>query len=145
MSDRDNEIEKNFNEWAREAIMNDQFVSSFSHNILENPVYTISDRSEQKKFYSAKQMLEMFRAGFLSMTKQEFDQKVFEKNKSRSESPFRVMKSMSVGSVRLFPYAKWNAARSAATVLKKQFGCVFFVTKNSDYKKIGDIKVVRIK
>lgn len=146
MSDKTSEIDKNFSEWATEAIMNDQFVSSFSNGIMSNPVWTLTDKNEEKKFYSANQMIEMFRAGFLSMTKQEFDKKIFEKaSKPKLISPFKTMKQMKVGAVAYFPYSKWTITRQAASILKSRFGCVFHVSKVTDYGTVGNIKVIRVK
>ena len=145
MSHKDKEIEENFSDWPADRIMDDQFVSSFSDSILKKPAYVLTNDNEKTILYSKEQMLEMFRAGFLSMTKESFDKSVFEAKKSKTQCPFRVLKQMKIGSTHIFPYSKWRATRSAASSLRRQFGCVFHVTKVSAYNEIGNIMVRRIK
>lgn len=142
---KEEDIKKNLEENVIRDILTNDFVQSFSNEILSNPRYVIDESGKKEKLYSLNQMTEMFRAGFTSMTKDAFDQKVFEKNSSRSQCPFRIMKQMAVGSIKYFPYTKWTAARTAASALKRQFGCVFVVTKDADHNEIGEIKVKRIK
>ena len=145
MTDKEKEIQQNLIDNVAGDIMDDAFIISFSNPILGKPKYVSTKPGEETKLYSTEQMVDMFRAGFLSMSHQTFDKRVFEKTKSRSQSPFHIMKQMQVGSVRIFPYAKWNATRCAASTLKRQFGSVFVVQKTSQYKEIGDIKVKRVK
>lgn len=40
------------------------------------------------------------------------------------------MREMPLGDTEVFPLSEWNAARSAASWLKKDFGTVFVVHKN---------------
>ena len=134
-----------YSDFVTEQLANKEFVHSASNNILDNPVYIITDGKEKQGLYSKDQMIEMFKAGAMSITKNILEENLSEENVSRTLHPFRVMKQMTVGSIKYFPYAKWTAARTAASSLKRQFGCVFVVTKDADHNEIGKIKVKRIK
>ena len=144
-TDREKEIQQNLTDNTAEDILDDQFISTFSSPILDHPRYTLTKDQKVEKYYTADQMIEMFRAGFLSMSRNSFDQKIFEKRASRTHSPYHIMKQMKVGSIHVFPYVKWNAVRCAASTFKRRFGCEFYVWKNSPHNIIGDIKVKRIK
>lgn len=43
---------------------------------------------------------------------------------------YPTMREMPLGDTEVFPLSEWNAARSAASWLKKDFGTVFVVHKN---------------
>ena len=137
------EIKKNFSDWVASTIMSDQFVSSFSNDILEKPKYTITEGDNVTNYYSREQMIDMFRAGFLSMTRDSFEKEVFKNNQHASISMAKAMKMMNIGDKITFPYRKWNAVRSTASELKKQFGVRYLVRKVSSFKTIGDIEVTR--
>lgn len=147
VSDKEKEILQNLEDHVAGQLLDNQFIQTFSSPILSHPQYVITDSESNKeiKYYSAEQMVEMFRAGFLSMSRDDFNAKVFEHNTSKTQSPYHILKQMKVGSTHVFPYTKWRAIRVAASTFKKRFGCQFSVYKISPHNQIGDIKVKRVK
>lgn len=47
-------------------------------------------------------------------------------------STYSIIRDMSVGDEVIVPFAKWGAARSAASVLKRIFGAVYHVGVNRE-------------
>lgn len=134
------EIIRNLDDWVAEKLFDDEFIASFCSDILLNHPTT-------SPLYTQEQMFQMFRAGVLCMTREEFDKKVFEalKRSYRGNSPGYIMQHMKVGEKQSFPYSKWGAVRTAASTIKKRFGCVYSVNKVTLYGQVGNIEVMRIK
>lgn len=58
---------------------------------------------------------------------------------------YPAMKNLNVGDEPLvFPYSMWQAARSAASILKKNYGVRYAVTKKAPIGIKGDIYITRL-
>lgn len=51
---------------------------------------------------------------------------------------------MDIEDIVVFPYEKWNAVRSAASTIGKQFHSKFIVSKIGKHNEVGDISVKRV-
>lgn len=109
---------------------NENTISVSCKEILDNPVCELSTI----KLYSYEQMLRMFANGSVYMVNE--TNRIAAEYESIRKRPFGILKSMKIGDVKKFHMNKWNAVRTAASVLKRDYGCVFAVHKS----KISDTK-----
>ena len=104
----------------------DTYVRSFSQDIMKLPEYV----SSSTKFYSEKQMLDMFRAGCMSISNTDFRLRV---------SKITVLRNMNIGDTISFPLNQWDYLRSTAYRLKKTFGSVYQINRKGQ-----DVYVKRV-
>ena len=149
MSKSKQTVEENYDDWINLRLCDNEFVQTYSEDILSKPKFVLSSTAsefDKERLYSLNQMLEMFRLGFLSMSKTEFGQQAI--NKARRPrlvpSPYPVLRQLSIGQKTTFPYNVWRAVRTAASKLHAEFGTTFRVTKLAPNGQVGDIEVTRL-
>ena len=118
-------------DWVVTKSLDEEHISEYAKDLISSGSFINGER-----MYTKRQLIQMFRIGY-QVRKNDDIRKIW-------ASPGTSMRQMDVGDVLSFPYEKWNAARSSASKLKKQFGCVFRVRKMSPGNEIGDIEVVRL-
>lgn len=121
--------------------LSDDDIVNFCSHITSTPETFIGDRSDSP-LYSIKQMVEMFRMGYdfrkhIGIRKRSEERR----RTSREELVEYKLRMMEPGDKLYFPIRKHNAARSAASKLKKNFGVLLHVHKETD----DTISVVRRK
>lgn len=126
--------------WVISSSLNLEHIEQYGRDILSNPSVTLSIGDKPQELYTKEQLLEMFQIGCMVMSKKEMKNAIT----ITDNVPFYVLKNMEVGDFVFFPYESWNAARSAASLLKKTFGTRFRVNKTGALGKHGNIKVVRL-
>lgn len=140
--------EENYSDWVNSKIVDDEFVQTYSEDILSKPKFVLSTTAsefDKEPLYSAQQMIEMFRLGFLSVCKTDFGKKALTKKRQRvAVNPYSVIRQMSVGDKTTFPYTVWNSVRVAASKIHSQFGATFRVNKLAPNCQVGDIEVTRL-
>ena len=110
--------------WVSSKSLSDAQIKEYCKEIISSPTVVGGT-----PMYTKKQMISMFKRGF---------------EKGIFVYPFSAMRQMDVYDRLVFPYEKWNSVRTAASKLKKQFGCTFRVRKDGPHNEKGDIVVVRI-
>ena len=139
--------EKSVQEWITSNTISDEFITEQSSNILTNPTYVIRQVGKKKPvepLYSKKQMMEMFRAGFVSMAKTKEGKKVLKKRNVSIPSPETMLRNMDKDTSITVPFVYWDQVRTAASKLKKDFGCVYKTRKQGEPGEVGVIVVTRI-
>ena len=115
-------------EWVTTKSINDECANGFGKDLLDSPAFCadMSD-GESVQLYTREQMLEMFRFGY-----------------SLFQKPYTFLHKMGVKDTALFPVEKWASVRSAASILKRQFGCVYRVERLVMSDNKSSIKVTRL-
>ena len=130
--------------WVVTCTYSDEEIKEYGEEILASPAMTISVPSSEVKLqalYDEDQMLRMFREGCLTILREKYKKK--SKKNSKPPRPFPILRDMAVGESVNVPFEKWQAARSAASKLKRDFGCVFVVRKVAKTGEIGEIEIYR--
>ena len=137
-------MEETKDNWVVTCTFSDEEIKEFGQVLLESPAMTVNLFSEEKgqNLYSEEQMLEMFREGCLAVLRQRYKSKTNKRN-SKPPRPFPILRDMKVGESVTVPFEKWQAARTAASKLKRDFGCVFIVRKIARNKEVGEIEILR--
>ena len=148
-TDQNTTPEENYDDWVNIKLCDDKYVSSYSDDILSKPRFFLSSTTsefDKQPLYSEQQMLEMFRLGFMSMSKTGFGRKALANaNRKRSvPGPYPTLRQLHIGGKALFPYSSWATVRVAAAKLKAEFGSQFRVCKLAPPGRIGDIEVLRV-
>lgn len=94
-------------------------------DLLDSPAITLDD-GRSTGFYSKEQMIEMFRHGF----------SIFQK-------PYSYMRGMSINESALFPAESLHSVRVAASIIKREFGGEYKITRVLRNNKVVSVKVVR--
>ena len=128
-------------DWFTTTSLNEENIRQQTKGLLNRP--TLVDNTTDERLYSESQMIEMFRFGFETISETEIGKKIIAQIKRKISTPYKIIRDMSVGEKKLFPYEAWNAVRSAAGVLKKVYGSTFRVSKLARAGEIGDIEVIR--
>ena len=126
-------------DWRSTSSVTDEQIEKYSRDILDSPYVSQSDG----EYYSKDQLLGMFRLGIATVTDMEMWKKFVDAENKKEHRAYHVLRKMQVGDTVTFPYSAWNAARSAASKLKKDFGCKFTVRKHGEYNGEGTIHVLR--
>lgn len=140
---------ENYEEWVNKKICNDMFIQTFSEDILNKPKFIISPTDsdlDKMELYTTEQMLEMFRAGFLAVTRTDFGREALRKARYGRvpDNPYRILRKLNVNDTTTFPYNSWGAVRTAASKLKSEFGATYRVNKLARVGQVGDIEVTRL-
>lgn len=99
-------------DWVETKTLNSE-CGEIGKELLDSPVfYTNNTHGAAVRLYTEDQMLEMFRYGY-----------------SLFQTPYMFMHKMGVNDTVVFPIESWPSARSAASILKRQFGAVYRVEK----------------
>lgn len=98
--------------------MNDTISTAISE-ILDNPVISVSHDGDTEFYYSSSQLLYAYSVGQKEL------QGRIKKEKDAHVTPYTEIRSMDVGDWLRFAYSKYNAVRSAAAKIKKQFGAEY--------------------
>lgn len=128
-------------EWYSSASASDDQAKMCCSTIIGHP----DEYYNEKKLYTEEQLIEAFRLGIATITDTEIWKKFVSVEKYWGKTAYNIMRKMNVGDVKFFPYDRWNAARSAASYLKANFGCIFRVNKRGLTGEEGDIQVKRVK
>lgn len=141
--------DENYEDWVNTKICNDMFIQTFSEDILNKPKFVISPTDselDKQKLYTTEQMLEMFRAGFLAITRTDFGKEALKKVRHGKvpDNPYRILRNLNVNDSVTFPYITWSAVRTAASKLKSEFGVIYRVNKIARAGQVGDIEVTRL-
>ena len=117
-------------DWVATKSLDNECITEFGKELLDSPVFCISTTfGASTQLYTKEQMLEMFRYGY-----------------SLFQKPYTFMHKMGVKDTVLFPIENWASVRSAASILKRQFGAVYKVEKvilSKASKSSSVIKVTR--
>ncbi len=133
-------------EWISTYTYTDEEICSFADDELSYPFYEAgpnTPEAEIQELYTKRQMLEMFRIGSKITAERIYYRKKPGKRNSVHPRPYPLMRFMKKGDSILLPFEKWQAARTAACKLRKQFGSVFAVRKMI-IGEPSDIEVTRL-
>lgn len=134
------------NEWVTTKSLDDKSILEYGKELLQSPTFTLHhpEWTTAQPLYSKKQMLDMFRLGIkISKTLSRKEMQALRKKKNYPV-PYMSMRAMNKGEEDTYPYELWSSCRTAASKLKKDYGCRFVVKKLGPKGTIGDIRVVRI-
>ena len=140
---------ENYEEWVSTKICDDDFIQTFSEDILNSPKFVFSPTDsefDKQQLYTTSQMLEMFRAGFLAVTRTDFGLEALRKARHGRvpDNPYRILRNMDVNDRTTFPFYSWRSVRTAASRLKAEFGVIYRVNKLARVGQVGDIEVTRL-
>lgn len=124
-----------FKDFTETSSLSDEELSKVADLFLETATPTILYSKNGK--YTKEQMKQMFHLGY------EYKVKGVHIDIEKTK-PYSALKSMSVGDIILLPSKCWNATRTAASQLKKYFGCKFNIKKVTLKGEAGDIEVIRL-
>ena len=134
-------------DWIISCSLSDEMIKEYGSSILNKPFFWMNPQDATKQdipIYSQEQMIEMFRQGFMTMSRTDIGQKILKLKKQKWLRPYTLLRKMDVGRTITFPYDKWSSVRTAASRIKKQFGSVYQTRKISPMREQGDIEVTRI-
>ena len=140
MQENNQSITINNSCWTATSSVSDEQISQYCANTLSTPTVNV----DGQKLYSQQQMIDMFRRGLEVQPSLSRFSKYETSGKINRGIPYHVLKNMDVGQFVLFPFEKWNAVRSCASMLKRVYGCRFRVTKEAPNNQIGRIKAIRL-
>lgn len=126
-----------------EELLDEYSASSCCDAILSAPaVNTPNDMNT--RLYSEEQILEAFRLGVVRVFETDAGKEILRSEMWKKRvKPYPIMRCMNVGDTFSFPCDRWNAARTAASTLKKQFSSGFNVFKKYDNGSVPYILVTR--
>jgi len=127
-------------DWFTTTSLDEDNIKKQAKNLLNRPV--LVDDTTNERLYSEEQMIEMFRAGFETVSETVVGKKIVTQLK-RKTTPYCIIKNMNVGERQVFSFEEWGAVRSAASAMKSLYGAIFKVSKLARSGDIGDIEIIR--
>lgn len=133
--------------FAEHNTIPEENITEDNSDLLSNPLTVLTEIGHfLQSAYSKEQMLEMYVRGFRKALDTKEGKRMLAAIKYNSIKPYPEMKKMFIQEERYFPVSKWNAARSAASMLKSYYGTLYTVEKITNFGGKGSkIKVTRLK
>lgn len=135
-------------DWVITKSLDDTALEEYCKDIISTPsaVFVEPNNGAEKRtpLYSKEQLIEAFKIGYTTMSHTEFGKRILRAHKLQWLKPHDILRNMDVGGYTTFPFEKWSAVRTAASHLKKSYGCKFSVRKMGPNGKVADIEVVRL-